>query len=437
MIKKSTLVIGSLLLAGSVLSACGSGGGAKEVSGVADDNSKHDPVTLTYGTFQGGYDEPTFNEFVKKPVEAKFPYITMEYSDTRKNDVLESAIAAGSAPDFINGGLRGLAGLKKLGLPENLDPYIKKYNLNPGNYNAAGVASIQDYSDKGQGLLALPYRINFYAMLYNKDIFDKFAVAYPHDNMSWDEVKKLAEKVTRQTDGIQYKGILPGNVTLMARGLSLSFIDPATNRAAINNDKWKNLFELALSMYKIPGNMPNNPNDLSNSSEFYKDKVLAMFPSYNSQITALAGNDNVGFNWDMTSYPSFESGKSAEVDTQILIVSAGGKHKDDAFKVIQFLTTSPEVQADLAKNALMPGLKLSNFEDLFGMNYPVLKQKNVKGVFKVEMRTPHPFNEYDDIVRSKVDSIFKNQYLTGKADTNTALRQIEEQANKAIIEANN
>ncbi|MCC2686835.1 MAG: family 1 extracellular solute-binding protein [Paenibacillaceae bacterium] len=437
MLKKSLMIVSSLVLALSFLSACGNG--AESGSAPTDNASnvdkvqKHDPVTLTFGPNQGGYNEQAFNEFVKKPVEAKFPYITLNYVATTNGSDIEKLIAAGEAPDILNGGGRGMVKLVDLGLAEELTPYIKKFNLNLGDYNPAGIASIKDYSGGGK-MQALPYTINFYVMLYNKDIFDKFGVGYPQDNMTWDDVKKLAERVTRQADGVQYKGVLPGNVSLMARGLSLSYVDPKTKMASVNNAQWKNLFELALSMYNIPGNMPKNQKQLFNVDEFYKDKVLAMLPAYSVQITSIAGKENPGFNWDMTSYPSFEPGKSNEVDTQVMLMSTTSKHKDDAFQVIQFLTTSKEIQSELAKSGQQPALKLDNFQDIYGSNYPILKQKNVKGVFKVETRTPHPFNEYDDIVRKQVDNIFIDEYLKGGIDANTALRQIEEQANKAIKE---
>jgi multiple sugar transport system substrate-binding protein len=241
--------------------------------------------------------------------------------------------------------------------------------------------------------------------------------------------------VTRQEGGVQYKGVLPGNVSLMARGLSLSYVDPATNKAAVNNDKWKNLFELASSMYKIPGNMPKDPKQLFNLEEFFKDKVLAMVPFYSTLFASASnlGND-IGFDWDFTTYPSFEPGKTAEIDTTYLLVNSASKHKDEAFQAIQYLTTSTDVQENLAKVGEMPAVQLGNYEEVFGANYPILKQKNLKGALKAATRTPHHYNRFDDVVRSKVDNIFINQYLTGKMDTNTALRTIEEQANKTIEE---
>jgi multiple sugar transport system substrate-binding protein len=252
--------------------------------------------------------------------------------------------------------------------------------------------------------------------------------------MTWDDVKQLAERVTRQADGTQYKGVLPGQVTLMARGLSLSYVDPKTNKAAINTTQWKNLFELALSMYQIPGNMPKS-KQLFNLDEFYKDKVLAMLPTYSVQINRIAElGDNAGFHWDMTSYPSFEAGKSNEVDANIMTVTTASKHKDDAFQVIQYLTSSQETQSVLARSGQMPALNMSDFLEQFGADYPILKQKNVKGVFKVETRTLHPFNTYDDDVLKVVNQVFNNQYIGGGLDANTALRQIEDQANKSIQE---
>jgi multiple sugar transport system substrate-binding protein len=214
--KQSGMFILSVLIGLAVLSGCGNGSNSGNgINGAGDGGTgmdksaaeqKHDPITLTFGTNQGGYNEEVFNTYVKKPIEAKFPYITMNYVDTKNGGDLEKLIAAGETPDILNSGGRGLARLKDLQLVEDLNPYIKKFNLNLSNLNQAGVESVKTYSEGGR-MLALPYLINFYVMLYNQDIFDKFAVPYPKDNMTWDEAKQLAERVTRQADGTQFRQI--------------------------------------------------------------------------------------------------------------------------------------------------------------------------------------------------------------------------------------
>ncbi|CAG7627450.1 hypothetical protein ACFQI7_14865 [Paenibacillus allorhizosphaerae] len=37
----------------------------------------------------------------------------------------------------------------------------------------------------------------------------------------------------------------------------------------------------------------------------------------------------------------------------------------------------------------------------FGEEYPVLKTKNVQGIFKSTAKTPHKAHKYDDLVRKR------------------------------------
>lgn len=41
---------------------------------------------------------------------------------------------------------------------------------------------------------------------YNREIFDKFAISYPRDGITWEEMAALAQKVSRVDNGVQYYG---------------------------------------------------------------------------------------------------------------------------------------------------------------------------------------------------------------------------------------
>lgn len=49
---------------------------------------------------------------------------------------------------------------------------------------------------------------NTEAVFYNKDLFDKFGIDYPTDNMTWDEMYELSKNMTRSDGDIQYYGYL-------------------------------------------------------------------------------------------------------------------------------------------------------------------------------------------------------------------------------------
>src|SRR5690606_8011575 len=97
------------------------------------------------------------------------------------------------------------------------------------------------------------------------------------------------------------------------------------------------VFEVVHAINDIPGNKGANLNN------FLKDKILAMVPSYDARIAALEllyGTPE-DFNWDITQFPSFPERPNTSLDStgHFLMVSSLSKHKEEAFQVIDLLTS--------------------------------------------------------------------------------------------------
>jgi ABC-type glycerol-3-phosphate transport system substrate-binding protein len=93
-------------------------------------------------------------------------------------------------------------------VPTDLQPLAKKHGFDFNKFDTKLVDSIKSYSDQGQ-IYYLPYNTLAFALMYNKDIFDKFGVPYPKDNMTWDEAIELGKKLTRTEAGVNYIGLRP------------------------------------------------------------------------------------------------------------------------------------------------------------------------------------------------------------------------------------
>ena len=50
-------------------------------------------------------------------------------------------------------------------------------------------------------LYGLPSDFSTIALVYNKDMFDKYGVPYPDDTWDWDKFLWAAKKFTKDTDG--------------------------------------------------------------------------------------------------------------------------------------------------------------------------------------------------------------------------------------------
>ncbi|CAG7613829.1 ABC transporter substrate-binding protein [Paenibacillus allorhizosphaerae] len=415
------------------------GCGKSDVKSANGDESKK-PVTLSVLKGELSSTPEDFQKFFVEPSKKAFPNIDLQYVELQKGQTYQDLLTAGDFPDLIFTGIRGANTLTDLHIALDLTALIKKYNVDLAKFKPEAMNSIKPYGTNGE-IFLLPYTINFYALFYNKDLFDKFGVAYPKDSMTWDDVTELARKMTRSEDGTQYRGVDSGNVTLTARGLSLPFVDTEAKKAVVNNDRWNEVFNTAKAMYTIPGNAPSQEQFGKAVTNFFKEKNIAMFPYYTNAVIerfAAFGGGAQPFQWDVTTYPSFKEapGKTAELDPSVFLLSKTSKYKDEAFQVISYLATSEEVQTAAAKQGRLPAIQLNGIESFYGEQITVLKDKNVKGMFKSATRELPPATKIDDFARNQLNTVFKN-IVYNNLDTVTALRTAEEVINKYIEQTNN
>ena len=403
----------------------------------AGNNAGSEPaekIKLTVYVFNGTLTDEEFQRNIVEPATAKFPNLEFEVLRGGPDLRPEDLIAAGDFPDITFTGMRTITQFSDLNIPLQLDEYVQKHNLDLGVYHEAAVKTIQSFSPDGSSLLALPLRINTRALFYNKDVFDRFAVPYPQDNMTWDDVIRLSKQLTREEGGVQYRGVVPPAITEFSRGLSLPYVDKASEKSAVNTDQWKRVFELTKQVYESA--VPEIVNWGASEQLFLKDKVVGMLPWYAEGLFAQIGEmEKQGdtFNWDLTTFPAYPEspGETVEMDLAVYIVSSTSKHKDIAFQVISHLTTSEELMIQLARTGTIPALKLDNIESIFGQDVPALQGKNIAGLFKAAYREAPPATPYDTIARQAVSAAF-TEYLNGQVDVNTALRQADEKINQTI-----
>lgn len=114
-------------------------------------------------------------------------------------------------------------------------------------------------------------------------------------------------------------------------------------------------------------------------------------------------------------------------------VSDTSKRKVDAFQAIRYMTSNAEIQTTIANIAkARPAIRLdAPIETICGSHFPVLKQKNVKGIFKTvptERNIATPYNAMSSSILLKGFA----EYVTGSDDLNTVLRRAEDAANAEI-----
>jgi len=432
----------SALLAIS-LAACGSGENRKESGSnqppapnepeASVPTMPNEPIELTfytqYSTLVSSLDENGFmNDFgqymMKKYPNLKFK--TIFGSVTKES--LANIVAAKTPIDFIQISPVQTYSFVDLGVVSDITDLIQKYRLDLSKVHKSSLDLIAKAGyDK---LTGLPYQINSLVMFYNKDIFDKFGVPYPKENMTWAETADLARRVTRLDGGIQYVGLASQqdwHNVMRSNQFSLEPIDPVTHKATF--DGWKIIFEEMMPVFQIPGNEVRN--SATGITQFVGEKRVAMligYPEFYQRFPA-------DLNWDVTTAPMFKDRPGVNFAPVPIVLApvSYSKKRDAAFLAIAELL-SEEVQLVRArKYAITSVLDDAKIRDQIGAEVPALQGKNTKVMQPLNMAPPITFSPYTNDAMNAILRAF-NDSMSGKKDINTALREQAEEVDKKIAE---
>jgi multiple sugar transport system substrate-binding protein len=233
----------------------------------------NEPVTLVMTSFSTSTNEGEFNDYMKPNIEKKFPNITLKWVQPQAGSQLEDQIAAGQIPDIIATGYASIPKLRDLDIALNLNDLIKKNGFNLGIFEPVALQSVKIYGENGE-VFALPYTNNYFAAFYNKDVFDRFAMPYPADNLTWDQMLEITHKIDKLGGGDSYRGMIAGaNASLLGRALSLPLVDPKSDTAKLNTDSWLKIAKLFKEIYTTPESFK------SNNAKAFLDGKVGVFPN--------------------------------------------------------------------------------------------------------------------------------------------------------------
>lgn len=155
-------------------------------------------------------------------------------------------------PDVLFLGTSDFRRFAEAGQLMELDPLMES-----DKYSLEGVLPglEETLRELGSGKL---YGLNpfFYgsAVYYNKNLFEKYGVKPPHDNMTWQEIMDLAMRFPAEGEdssrtygfGGDYAMSFDYMVLLFSLSEGLTYINPDSMQVTIDTEAWLNVYELAL-----------------------------------------------------------------------------------------------------------------------------------------------------------------------------------------------
>lgn len=352
-------------------------------------------------------------------LKEKFPNLTIEYHQYGE---LEKLLASGIIPDIINYWGYSLTDLKEKELLGDVSDLIDKTGFDTSIFLQGHLDYIKTFGDSPDKLVALPGGtasggLTDFAMIYNKDIFDKFGMDYPTDGMSLDEVVDLAKSLDRTEGGITYQGLTHffGPVHWF-KTLGLSYLNEE-GKVDLSDPRWAEVFKIHERTMEL-----GNIDDLwVPNVKFMKERNIAM---HIGPITPVKNGTVAGelddLNWDMVTFPHIKGNEpnSVPMELGIYAIPSQSKNREIAFEFLKVKFSKEYNQGSLDKVLNSPQMQEKNLN--------AIKQDHVHLVSYVS--TPYEPQWQDNFVK-----ILRNS-KKNNLDVNTAIRKLEEELQKKIDE---
>ena len=389
--KKISVMLLSVGLCMSLLVGCNSGGNKES-------NENNKKTTLSF--YIPGYEDPIYKDaydngikdFEKENPDIDIKVIPVSWDDSTTKMV--SMIQGGNAPDVMITGSQRLKPLIKMKAIESLDSYIsddKKSQYIENLFNTANVDGKQ---------YGLPMAFSSRALYYRKDLIKD-------PPKTWDDIVKISKEIESKNQdmkGYAVTGELKGSVDTQLGNFLVqneaSFYDE-NGKPSLNTPEALEAFEFYTGLYTKEKITPNpvdvNRNDLG---DLFKNGQIAMF------VNGPWAKDAMGIKEDDTNTPfgvaKLPAGKKkGEVlITDSYVISSNSKHKEEAYRFIDFMTQYKYQNAYDEKVGFFPLLKKEMDEKRYQTEFykPFTEMIN----YGKPAPIPPVFEEFEDIIAKAV-----------------------------------
>ena len=405
-----TVILGLLGLAGC--------SGSSSTSG----NAKDGKVEITYG-FWDKKQVPAVEEIVKLFNE-KYPNIKVKTELTPYGQYfqkLETAATGGALPDvmWMNGAHVEQYAEGKVILP--ISDLAKKDNFSLDNYPKS---LIDLYTVDGK-VYGIPKDFDTTGLWYNKKIFDAAGMPYPDDTWDWNKLKEVATKLTNKDKGIWGYAALMGN-----QGGYYDFI--WQNGGYIISDDGKSVgFDQPEAIEALKYNISFIKEGLSPTqaqmtetaaSELFSSGKVAMMFDGPWMVPEYKNNPDL----NVAVVPK---GKQRAVAIHGLsnVIAANSKHKDAAWKFVQFLGSKEAAEVYAQTGTVIPAY--NGTQDAWLQSVPNLNLKAF--IDGVEYSVPLPsVKSTGEIWQYEIDVLKKA--WSEEESVDDAVKELTKKANEAL-----
>ncbi|WP_276356220.1 ABC transporter substrate-binding protein [Cohnella caldifontis] len=330
--------------------------GASAPASQASDKPKEN-VTLTY-TIWDQLQQPAM-EAIAKEFTAENPNIKVKVEVIPWGDYwtkMSAAAPAGTLPDvfWMHSGQ-----FVKYASGKFLEPITGKVQAGEIDLNdyAANLGSIYTLDSQNY---AIPKDFDTIGLAYNKELFDQAGVPYPDDTWDYAKLAQVAKQLSQPDKGIYgfaakmdtqtgyWNDMLAnGGSIVTADGSKSGYDDPASIEAL------KARYQMILDKAS-PTHQQMTDTD---STEMFKSGKIAMIFEGDWRTTDIDGSDIIKGKWNWAPLPKGKSKRGNIINGLGNVMSASGKHKDEAWQFLKFLGSKRAAEITAQMGAAIPAFK--------------------------------------------------------------------------------
>ena len=197
-------------------------------------------------------------------------------------------------------------------------------------------------------IYAIPRDISNLVIFYNKNLFDKKNVPYPNQNWTFEDFLQTAIKLTdKNTFGISFEenpyyyipyllscggDILPDKINTTESQYALNFYSDLRNK-----------YHVAPKKYEIAS---------ATMAQMFTQQRIAMYLSGRWMVPKL--REECKFDWDIVQFPKGTKGSIVQADSSGWAISKSSKHKDEAYKLIKYLSSKQSSDKFVSSGLIVP-----------------------------------------------------------------------------------
>lgn len=301
--------------------------------------------------------ERAVEAFAKAHPELEIEHSVIPTADSVWDQKQAAAFAAGIAADVMQMSPDYYGLLTEY--YEDLTPYVERDGINLEELITPGM--LDGYYRPNGKLEALPLLANCFVFAYNKDMFDRFGVAYPTDDWTWEDFAAMAPKFVsgtgfNRTYFMVNHWVMP-NFALICKG-GVPYSDDFKT-ALVDSEEVAAGLDLFAHLINI-GAIPSDVAARSMPAEqLFVSGRAAIYPMGGFEIASLAEEIGNAFEWDAVLPPKISvTGKNSNITYATgYAMNKNAKNKEAAWLFLKEVSFGNDEMARATARIGMPANK--------------------------------------------------------------------------------